>query len=169
MTYAIFDLDGTVIDSSHRHAAKPDGSLDLEKWFENNVPEKIALDTLLPLAYSMKRIYAAGHTVVICTARSWGRQKLANEKFLADHGLKYHALLHRADDCMLPDDQLKVQLLNDYFQSQGYMFPSQAPCVMFDDNHKVIKAMNAIGIHCFDATVINRKEQILLDKKRKAA
>jgi len=30
----IFDLDGTVIDSSHRQATKPDGTLNLEHWFE---------------------------------------------------------------------------------------------------------------------------------------
>lgn len=169
MTYAIFDLDGTVIDSSHRHASKPDGSIDLEHWFENNVPEKIALDSLLPLAYSMRRIYAAGHTVVICTARAWGSQREANYKFLRDHNLPFHKLLHRGDNDMRGDGELKVDLLTEYFQSEGYLTPAQANAIMFDDNLKVIQAVSAIGIHCFNAIEINRREQILLDRKRKVA
>jgi len=28
---SIFDLDGTIIDSSHRQMVKPDGTLDLDK------------------------------------------------------------------------------------------------------------------------------------------
>ena len=31
----IFDLDHTVIDSSHRQITRPDGSLDLDAWIEN--------------------------------------------------------------------------------------------------------------------------------------
>ena len=45
---SIFDLDGTVIDSSHRQATKPDGTLNLEHWFENATPDKIAQDRILP-------------------------------------------------------------------------------------------------------------------------
>jgi beta-phosphoglucomutase-like phosphatase (HAD superfamily) len=30
----IFDLDGTVIDSTHRQASHEDGTLDLEHWVE---------------------------------------------------------------------------------------------------------------------------------------
>jgi len=51
----IFDLDGTVLDSSHRQATKPDGTLDLAKWFENATPEKIFQDKVLPLAQQMRK------------------------------------------------------------------------------------------------------------------
>ena len=47
---AIFDLDGTVIDSSHRTPNKPDGTLDLEGYFELRTRKNIFKDTLLPLA-----------------------------------------------------------------------------------------------------------------------
>ena len=46
----IFDLDGTTIDSSHRQNTLPDGSLNLDAWVRNNTPEKIARDSLLPMA-----------------------------------------------------------------------------------------------------------------------
>ena len=68
MFRTIFDLDGTVIDSSHRKATLPDGSLDLDHWIENCTPEKIAGDSLLPLAGYMRQVYPH-HEVLICTAR----------------------------------------------------------------------------------------------------
>ena len=46
----IFDLDHTVIDSSHRQLTRADGSLDLDHWIENCTREKIYQDKLLPLA-----------------------------------------------------------------------------------------------------------------------
>ena len=39
----IFDLDHTVIDSSHRQATRPDGSLDLEHWKANSTRQLIAV------------------------------------------------------------------------------------------------------------------------------
>ena len=67
---AIFDLDGTVIDSSHRTPNKPDGTLDLEGYFELRTRKNIFKDTLLPLAEKMKEMYASGdYYIVICTAR----------------------------------------------------------------------------------------------------
>ena len=64
----IFDLDGTVIDSSHRQNTRPDGSLDLAQWIENNTPEKILADSLLPLAEKMRGVNREMDTVAIITA-----------------------------------------------------------------------------------------------------
>ena len=47
---SIFDMDGTIIDSSHRQATLPDGTLNLSAWIENATPAKIAKDVVLPLA-----------------------------------------------------------------------------------------------------------------------
>ena len=46
----LFDLDHTVIDSSHRQITRPDGSLDLAAWIKNNTAPTSCADTLLPLA-----------------------------------------------------------------------------------------------------------------------
>lgn len=176
MTYAIFDLDGTVIDSTHRQNTLPDGSLNLEHWMEHNRPDMIFRDSLLPLAASMRRIYAAGHKVVVCTARNF---QPADCEFLAMHGLRYHAYLSRGPNIINPegsitigdnrrDGRLKIELLTEYFQSEGYYSPAQANAIMFDDNLSVIKAVSSIGIHCFNAIEINRREQILLDKRKAA-
>ena len=66
----IFDLDGTVIDSSHRQATLPDGTLNLAHWFENATPEKIFKDKILPLAQQIRKRSKAGDYTMICTART---------------------------------------------------------------------------------------------------
>ena len=50
----IFDLDGTVIDSTHRQTYREDGTLSISNWRENNTPDLIAQDKLLPLAKQMR-------------------------------------------------------------------------------------------------------------------
>lgn len=154
MAYIIFDLDGTVIDSTHRQATKADGSLDLDHWFENNTSEKIMADSLLPLADSMRALAAAGHTIVVCTARA---VQDADKIFLAVNRLPYHALMHRELGNMESDASLKIRLLETYFIAQGFANAAQARPIMFDDNLKVIDAMVSIGIKCYDATQMNKR------------
>ena len=50
----IFDLDGTVINSSHRFTGTAEGKVNLEAWIKDSTRENIFKDTLLPLAKFMK-------------------------------------------------------------------------------------------------------------------
>lgn len=145
----VFDLDGTVIDSSHRHLAKADGSLDLEHWIENCTAEKIFADRLLPLARAMRNIHKAGHHVVICTARVMSEHDLA---YLENNNLPYHGLLSRAEGDRRPDAEMKVDLLGKYLAQLGFASIREANCIMFDDNLKVISAMLQQGVLCINAT-----------------
>ena len=155
MAYVIFDLDGTVIDSSHRQSTKADGSLDLDHWLERNKPELIMQDSLLPMARIMRVLKASGLTVVVCTARSFQQ---ADCDFLASNGLAYDAYLSRnASGDMRDDATLKVNLLSDYFKGQGFESVAEAKAIMFDDNLKVIDAMIKLGVTCYDATQANRR------------
>lgn len=154
MAYVIFDLDGTVIDSTHRQATKADGSLDLDHWFANNTAEKIMADSLLPLAKSLRALMAAGHKIVVCTARAI---QPADKLFLAINRLAYDALLHREIGNMESDASLKVRLLEKYFIAEGFDNAAQAKAIMFDDNLKVIDAMLSIGIHCYNAIHVNAR------------
>jgi hypothetical protein len=154
MAYVIFDLDGTVIDSTHRQNTLPDGSLDLDHWLENNTHEKIMGDSLLPLANSMKQIKAAGHAVIICTARS---PHDSNHIFLEEQGLGHDVFLSRGAGDMRGDAQLKIDLLEDYFKSEGFTCAAEAYAIMFDDNLKVIAAMLSIGVTCFNAVKYNER------------
>ena len=80
----IFDLDGTIIDSSHRQATLADGTLNLPAWIENSTPEKIFADTVLPLATQVRRRQKAGDYVMVCTARQMSD---ADFEFLQDAGI----------------------------------------------------------------------------------
>ena len=63
----IFDLDHTVIDSSHRQITRADGSLDLDAWRKNCTKSQIFRDELLPLARFMRRAIADPNTqTAIC-------------------------------------------------------------------------------------------------------
>ena len=89
----VFDLDGTVIDSTHRTPNNPDGTLDLQGYYKNRTRRNIFKDTLLPLAEVMKERYRDGnYHVVVCTAREIDQDDL---DFLEYHGLKYHEILER--------------------------------------------------------------------------
>ena len=150
----IFDLDGTVIDSSHRHLSKPDGSLDLEHWIENCTAEKIFADRLLPLARSMRAMWKAGHHIVICTARVMSEHDIA---FLENNGLKHHALLSRSETDRRRDAEMKACLLNKYLFDLGFSSIREANCIMFDDNLSVIEEMRNHGVLCFNAVKENAR------------
>lgn len=150
----VFDLDGTVIDSSHRHATLPCGALDLAHWIENSTAEKIAKDGLLPLAESMRKTYEAGHHVIVCTARVMGPADIA---FLEQHGLKYHALLSRREGERTADGALKQRLLTCYLNrlQRSWTRVSFADFIMFDDNWNVLDTVRRMGIAAFDAVQMN--------------
>ena len=149
----IFDLDHTVIDSSHRQLTRADGSLDLDHWIENCTREKIYQDKLLPLARLMRSAYAQGHQVIVCTARVLS---VWDHAFLADNNLKAHAILSRPMGCADADDLLKQNLLFDYFQGVPLArWTRQA--YFYDDNKNVLKMAKKLGIHSRDAVQLNYK------------
>ena len=151
----IFDLDGTTIDSSHRQNTLPDGSLNLDAWVRNNTPEKIARDSLLPMAESWKTINRQNHQIVIMTARVIGKADL---KFLADNGLGYDRIYSRAFGDTTPDDILKKRMISrlavDFKRSLAWI---RSNAYMFDDNKRVRQCLTRIGIHCYNPTNYNEE------------
>ena len=136
----IFDLDGTTIDSSHRQATKPDGTLDLAHWFENATPDRIHDDTVLPLAQQMHKRCKAGDYVVVCTARS---MQDADFEFLQNHGLCVDKIISRPHGNMTPDAELKRKQLSSLFNLKQF---KKANKVMFDDAPSVRGTLRKIGI-----------------------
>ena len=63
------DLDGTIIDSSHRVRFLPNGDFDLAYWVENSTAEMIDKDKLLPISSVVKEFMKTGFTVIGVTAR----------------------------------------------------------------------------------------------------
>ena len=156
----IFDLDGTAIDSSHRQNTLPDGSLNLADWIKNNTPEKIALDSLLPLADSWKTINRERDQIAIMTARVIGKADL---KFLQDNALEYDYIYSRAFGDTTPDDILKkrmiLKLRVDMRKSLAWI---RSNAYMFDDNNSVRQCLTGLGIRCYNPTNYNTQNKEIL-------
>ena len=151
----IFDLDGTTIDSSHRQNTLPDGSLNLDAWVRNNTPEKIARDSLLPMAESWKTINRQNNQIVIMTARVLGA---ADFKFLDDNRLGYDYIYSRTFGDTTPDDILKKRMI---LKMASHMRKSLAwvrsNAYMFDDNKSVRQCLTGFGIRCYNPTNYNEE------------
>ena len=151
----IYDLDHTVIDSSHRQATLADGSLDLVHWIENSTPEKIARDTLLPLAKQMRENFKRGAEIVVCTARVL---QCADYEFLREHGLRAHAILSRPIGDNTSDHLLKERLLREYANARGISWARFCKfSTMLDDNQNVIAHLNRLGLYVYDAVPFNER------------
>jgi len=151
MKLAIFDLDGTVIDSEHRKVALPNGDIDLLHWRENCTAEKIAKDDLLELVHVMRDLYSKGVKVAICTARVLSNFDF---NFFADNSIPFHYVLSRPHDCNTADGILKAQQISDLLKKLKI---PRSKVQMWDDNPSVISAITDIGVKCHDARKFNHK------------
>ena len=149
----IFDLDHTVIDSSHRQLTRADGTLDLDNWIANCTAEKIYQDKLLPLARLMRSAYSQGHHVIICTARVLSAH---DHGFLATHNLRADYILSRAMGDNRADAEMKRDLLINYFASKNIPLARWTRnAVFYDDNQAVLDMAQALGITAKNAIQIN--------------
>jgi len=136
----IFDLDGTCINSEHRQATLPDGTLNLAHWLENATPEKIFGDTLLPLAQEVNKRHKKGDFTIVCTART---MQEADFEFLMNEGLNPDLILYRKVGDNRPDSELKANQLRRLFNLRQF---KQANKVMFDDAASVRSTLRKLGI-----------------------
>ena len=151
----IFDLDHTVIDSSHRQLTRADGTLDLDNWIANCTAEKINQDKLLPLARLMRSAYSNGHHVVICTARVLS---VHDHCFLADHNLRADYILSRAMGDNRGDAEMKRQKLLALFADLKIPFARWTRnATFYDDNQGVLNMAEKLGIRTRNAVQLNLK------------
>lgn len=150
----IFDLDGTAIDSTHRQNTLADGSLNLAKWQENNTPEKIALDTLLPIGKQWSG--GLNKKIAIITARVLGD---ADYKFLKDNNLRYDFIYSRYAGNDMPDAALKrlalYKLAKDMGKSMQWL---RNFAVIYDDNLSVLRMATKLKVANVDATLYNQSQ-----------
>jgi hypothetical protein len=138
----IFDLDETVIDSSHRQGET------LDEWIALNTRENILKDTLLPLADQMKAAYHNGDVVTVCTSRVLSAHDFESFRLL---GLRFDNLLARTllDGNEAPGS-LKLRLLQGMAKRQNVSWSQFCrTAIMFDDNQDVKETLNRNGLKCF--------------------
>jgi hypothetical protein len=155
MNYKIWDLDGTVIDSSHRYSTLANGDIDLPRWIADNTRANIEQDTLLPLARLMKSNYRQGDIVIINTARVLG---VWDHVFLADHGIKAQFILSRALGDNRGDAEMKRAKLFALFADLKVPFARWSKASTFyDDNLGVLEMAEKLGIRAKNAVQLNLK------------
>ena len=146
----IFDLDGTVIDSSHRQGDT------LADWRRMNTVGNIMRDRLLPLAGKMQTAIQDGLDVWVCTSRVMGKADFA---FLRMQSLLPNGgpVIHRISDA---DDRdcgaLKLAKLQGMAASMGVSWARFAnDSLMFDDSIDVQATMRDAGLRVVDPVQFN--------------
>ena len=141
----IFDLDGTIIDSSHRATHDENGQIDLNGWKEKSTKEFIFQDSLLPLYAKLQEVYKNGDMVILCTARELGKWDL---EYIHSHNIYYDRIISRPKgnntiDCDLKKSQLRYLFNLPQYRNQLKIF--------YDDNGNNLMALAVLGATIVDA------------------
>ena len=154
----IFDLDDTVIDSSHRATFRfGEGNniiLDLDAWKKDSTRENIFKDELLPLADFMKFVKDEGHFVWVCTARN---MQQADHDFLAHHGLTPNVMLSRQLDDNREDHILKRKMVSKLLNLKPF---KNCEVFFFDDKEKNRDSLEDLCTEVFNAQECNELKMI---------
>lgn len=157
MAIVVFDLDMTIIDSSHRHASNADGSVDLAHWFENATPEKIAADTFLPLAKAVRAFHnVPSNEIILCTSR---QMQEADWAFIARHFdvIPHHHVYSRPHGDMRADGVIKLEQLKAHCAARGFKSFREAQLIIFEDNLKTIDLLTQHGAIGINAVNVNKR------------
>ena len=153
MKFVIFDLDATVIDSSHRQLTKADGSLDLAAWRKNSTYLKVMADSLLPLANHWNRIQKMNNVfIAICTARVMSDADL---DYLRFKGLKANEIMSRSKTDNRPDHIMKKGKILKFLREHNIKNLSNV--TFYDDNQTVLEMLLDLGINAKDSIKINQE------------
>jgi len=131
----VYDLDGVLVDTSHRYRNNANGAIDLAYWLENRTAEKIAQDRILPLSrqYLADCLNPEIYTV-ICTARQWHVLDVA---FIVGNLGAPNKLIMRPEGNTEHDATLKRKQLNQLFALRQF---AKLQRRFWDDNPKNLNA-----------------------------
>lgn len=135
----IFDLDGTVIDSSHRATHDEQGNIDLKNWKEKSTKDFIFQDDLLLLHGVLQEVYKTGNMVILCTARELGKW---DYEFIHFHGIYYDRIISRPIGNTTKDHILKQAQCRYLFNLPQYR---KLEKWFFDDNDNNLNALEDLG------------------------
>ena len=104
----IYDVDGVLLDSSHRYRNKPCGNIDLDYWFANlHLRDD---DKPLPMLKKFRRDCEASHIyVIVLTARAYSREDY--DSLVAKLGAMPNRIIMRPAGNMEADWKLKRRYL----------------------------------------------------------
>ena len=137
---AVFDLDGTVIDSSHRALINEQGGINIENW-RTHTREQILGDVELPLAQFMRDCIADKNIRVwICTSRNLAEPDMELLEKLGIRGADL--ILSRDKKDNREDVSYKLAKIK-----KRINLPSvkQRERIFFDDRADIRQAMSELG------------------------
>jgi hypothetical protein len=134
---SIYDMDGTIVDSSHRYrtiTVNGIEKIDLEYWRANEY--RAMDDGLLPLAEQYRADLLCDNTyVIIATARVMGA---ADYQFVNEILGKPDYLISRKPGETISGGQLKINGLQKFFNLKQFR---KADAVFYEDNTSYLKAV----------------------------
>ena len=143
----IFDLDGTVIDSSHRLGDS------LDDWRRLNTADNIAADSCLPLFDQMLDAINDNLDVIICTSRVMGKYDF---QWLQANGVDGVTILCRDANDNRNCGFFKLSILHDYARSLGMTWARfRRTSIMFDDSYDVQVTLRSCGLRVIDPVNYN--------------
>jgi len=149
-TICIYDLDGTIIDSSHRATHDENGNIDLENWKAKSTKDFIFQDSLMPLYTQLVADYKNGDMIIICTAREFSKW---DWEFLHFHNIYFDRVISRPRGNDMVDWKLKQNQLRYLFTLPQYRDTQK---IFYDDNGSNLFALADLGATIVDAKRVNR-------------
>lgn len=135
----IYDLDGTIIDSSHRATHDEQGNIDLANWKAKSTKDFIFQDSLMPLYSQLVKDYKNGNMVILCTARELGKW---DWEFLYFHNIYFDRVISRPVGNMEKDYKLKKNQLRYLFTLPCYKDKEK---IFYDDNSNNLWYVGTLG------------------------
>lgn len=138
-TIFIYDLDGTIIDSSHRATHDAQGNIDLPAWRQKNTKDHILKDSLMPLYWKLRADYKNGNMIILCTAREIGEW---DKEFIHSHNIYFDKIISRDIGDVTTDSILKANQLAYLYRLKQF---AKYEKVFYDDNLNNLKAIAKLG------------------------
>ncbi len=138
MKLAIYDLDGTVIDSSHRYRTDETGeNIDLQFWIENSTPDMIAKDSLLPHSKQMFKDLACLDTVVIvATARTMELNDANFDYIIENLGVPNYIIHRKEGDTRKGQDMKTAKIMKNLKDVSNF-----ESITIYEDNQTYLQGM----------------------------
>lgn len=136
----IFDIDGTLMDISHRKHFVDGVFGDKKDWqaFKNATIKDTPVDMICTMAVML---HADGNRIILVSGRNES-ERWITEKQMEASGIIYDTLVMRPDDDYDPDHILKSRIL-DALIEEGY-----DPKMAFDDRDNVVAMWRNRGLTC---------------------
>ena len=157
----LFDLDNTVIDSTHRTPTLDCGGIDLESYQNMQTKEFIDKDSLLPLYDVMRQYINMGMDVGIVMAR---RLTKHDYSFLKSNKIKTDLICSRDKVHRISDDVKDHYFKGDseykriWFHFLKEIYPlSEYDIFMFDDRKDILKVAEEEGLIPMCAITLNKQ------------